>query len=314
MKRKLTILAVIFVLMMLLLPLLSTAARGDDNQRRTSVEIEGDGNYININSLSANPLQGNEYSVIFTGSTFLVMFKQYAQSQSYDLMFNIQLLNLTLNNNGQNTELINFADQEFYLVSRPVVQNGLFELSVISASHLAVMKMTIVAANSTSLISEPYGNITLTPNEIKLSFEIITGNEDMMDGFFGGGISQNASITLNLRVNATSQIMSANGGAASEISFSQGGNSGYFSWSNSAIVDGQNRPVLSSLSYNVLSLIYPYGHVIIHDPFLGISPSTLSKIAQAVATLTPNILLFASTAAASAIAIAAATVYKKRRL
>jgi len=90
------------------------------------------------------------------------------------------------------------------------------------------MKMTIVAANSTSLISEPYGNITLTPNEIKLSFEIITGNEDMMDGFFGGGISQNASITLNLRVNATSQIMSANGGAASEISFSQGGNSGYF--------------------------------------------------------------------------------------
>lgn len=301
--RALRTLLIIAVAFMVIVPLISSSARADDNQRKTSFQIQGN-DIINLNSLSSGPIQQNEYSVIFAQDTFLVMFKDSAQSTSYNLEFNVQMLNLTANVDGRPYTLIDFTKAAFYLVSSPETSDGVVNFSLIAISKYAAMRITIVAVNQTESVQTQAGTVVLSPNEVKLTFEIIPLIDDVMP---------NSTLTLNMHVNTTSPISSADGGLESQLTFADDGYAGYFSWSNTAYVDGRNAGVVSSLSAGILSLTYPFGHIVVQDPYLGISPSTLMELPVSAASLLPNAGLFAITAALATAAVLAAIFYKKRR-
>jgi hypothetical protein len=76
----------------------------------------------------------------------------------------------------------------------------------------------------------------------------------------------------------------------------------YFFWSASALVDGQTKPITSSASKQgsdyTVTLVYPHGTKIVHDPILGVGSivaagllgSTLLYIALGAAILAAGLV------------------------
>ncbi len=321
MKRRLLFqAAVIGLAALLLMPLLfSGAARADDGgDRETSVNVQGHGGYFTIDSQSTNQVgPRNEYSMVFAANSFLMQFKNDSQKAGYTLQFNIQLLDLLLVGPGNITVLLNFSQQEFSVYQIPSTVNGLSTFALSTESDSATFMMTVQVSNTpTSVLPQNSSTaIQLTPNEVKISFMIQLGKVN--DGGFRnqrGGQPPNGSIVLQLGVSSVNSTISQveNMSAYSQIGFTQGMNSGYFSWENSALADGRNVTVNSSFSPAVgtLSLAYPAASTIIHDPYIGISPGT---IVNALVSSPGNIVIYAVTLAISAALIGGAVTARRRR-
>lgn len=317
MNTKLLQLTVISLAALLLVPLVfSGMARADDGgDRQTSVSGPGMGGYFSVDSQSTNTAgPRNEYNAVFAGNTFLMQFKNDSQKAGYNLQFGLQLESLYLVSGNTTTQLLNFSQTEFDLYTPASTVNGLNTFAVYSESDLAKFIMTVQVSNSTVTLNSAGGSggMLLTPNELKVSFYIglMNSNEGPMFQMMGPG---NASVVLQLGIQAGNSTVSPikNMNSYSQVEFTRGQSNGYFSWNNSARVNSNNMGVHSVLGQNdTLSLIYPFGMTIVHDPYIGISPQTITSI---VSSGLGNIVIYAVTLAVSAALIGAAMVARRRR-
>lgn len=315
MNRKLVQLTVIGVAAVLVLPLFfSGVARADGGgDRDTYVNGPGQGGYFSVDSQSINTMgPKNEYNMVFAGNTFLMQFKNDSQQAGYNLQFNIQLQKLTLVSGNTSQLLLNFSQQEFAVSELPTTVNGLKSFTLYTSSDNASFGMMIQVANAPTTTG---GNASaqLTPNEVKLSFMIDlmggseSGNRNQMMNQQGGSVL----LQLGLRGDGSTVSPIDNRGAYSQVNFSQSGSIGYFSWNNSALVNGSASAVTSRLSTanDTLTMIYPAGMTIVHDPYIGIS---LSPIVSAITSAVGNIVIYAVTLAVSAALIGGAMTMRRR--
>lgn len=316
-KRILFQVAVLALIAVLVMPLVfSGIARADDGgDRDTSVNVPpGNGGYFTVDSQSTN-MNGprNEYNMVFAGNSFLMQFKNNSQQAGYDLQFSIQLQQLLLVGNNSPTQLLNFSQQEFRVTNMPSNINGLQSFVMSAESDLATFGMMVQATNAPTY-STPGDNASslLTPNEVKISFYIHLNTQG--DG--GLGMQTQAlshdTVLLQLGVGSGNATMSGinNLGQLSQLDFTSGGNTGYFSWANNAMVGNASRAVNSSLSGQNLVLSYPAAANIVHDPSIGISPGA---IASALASSAGNIVIYAVTIAFSAALIGGSVAMRRRR-
>lgn len=318
MNRKVLQLAVIALAALLLVPLVfSGMARADDGgDRQTSVSGPGKGGYFSVDSQSTNTMgPKNEYNAVFAGSTFLMQYKNDSQKAGYSLQFGLQLESLYLISGNTTTQLLNFSQSEFDLYTPTSTVNGLQTFSIYTESDIASFIMTVQVSNSTVALNSVNGSAgtTLTPNEMKVSFHIALMNQMDNGPMFQRMGPNNSSVVLQLGLQAGNSTVSGikNMNSYSQIEFSQGQSNGYFSWNNTARISSNNMPVQSFVGTNdTLSLVYPFGMMIVHDPYIGISPQTISSI---VNSGLGNIVIYAVTLAVSAALIGAAVVARRRR-
>ena len=318
-KKVIVQLAVFTVAALLLVPVLfSGVVRADGGDRETSVNVQNKGGYFSIDSQSTNTVgPKNEYNMVFTGNTFLMQFKNDSQTTGYSLQFSVQLENLTLVTSNGSIPLLNFSQQEFEVSSAPMTMNGMEVFALSTESDMARFIMTIQVVNAPVSASLPNGtdNSLLTPNEVEISFYILLSNqaEGGYQNMQMGAATHGGSIVLKLGLSAgnATVIGITNMNSYSQVEFLQGKNSGYFAWDNVANEGGKNVTVVSSLSSNgTLSLVYPYATTIIHDPAIGISPSTITSL---VTSSIGNIVIYAVTLAVSAVLIGGAIAFRRRR-
>lgn len=318
MNRKLAQATVIMLATVLVLPLLlSGVARADDGGNRdTNVNVSGQGGYFSVDSQSTNTVgPKNDFNMVFTGNAFIMQFKNNSQQAGFSLQFNIQLERLVvINGSGNTSVLLNFSQQEFELSSPSATVNGVKTFSLSTENDNASFEMTIqVSGTRTNMMS---GNTTavLTPNEVKLSFVIrLVGSSESGGYRYQQGVIPKNVVALELGVQSASSSISPiqNEGTYSQIAFTQGKSSGYFSWANNATVNGTVRNIASQLSSNnTLTIEYPAGMVIVHDPYLGISSST---IISALTSAPGNIVIYAVTLAVSVALIGGAMTARRRR-
>ena len=319
MNRKLAQMTVITLAAVLVVPLLfSGVARADDGGNRdTNINVSGQGGYFSVDSQSTNTVgPTNEFNMVFAGNTFLMQFKNNSQQAGYSLQFNIQLQRLELvNGNGNTSILLNFSHQEFELSSPSATVNGIKTFSLSTENDNASFEMTVQVSNTRTNMMSGNSSAVLTPNEVKLSFIIRLGGSSDSGGYKNqqGGFPK-GYVALELGVQSVSSSISGiqNAGTYSQIDFTQGGSSGYFSWANNATVNGTPMNVASHLSSNnTLTIKYPAGMVIVHDPYFGISSST---IISALTSAPGNIVIYAVTLAVSVALIGGAMTARRRRM
>ncbi len=288
-------------------------ADGGGGDRETSVNYPGNGGYFSVDSQSTNAVgPKNEFNMVFAGNTFLMQFKNDSQNTGYSLQFSIQLERLMLVNSTSTTYLLNFSQQEFNVLSPLTAFGGQNTFSLYTESDMAKFVMTVQTTN----VPAQNGSVTILPNEVKISFQItITGDNigEQQNMQLGHPPVPTGNVILQLGLSSGDSNVTGiqNNTTFSNVGFSDGKSSGYFSWSNTAIVDGKASAVGSSLSgTSNLSLVYPAGLNIIHDPYIGISPSTIVNI---ITHSLGNIVIYTLTLAVSAAFIGGAMTYRRRR-
>ncbi|MEM3852275.1 MAG: hypothetical protein QXP70_04675 [Methanomassiliicoccales archaeon] len=297
------------VILLLFISLLIPVAYGDGYHRSDSLEFNQNGGYFTINSVSRTSPFANAYSVVFAQNTLLLMFKNSLSSSNYSMEFYIQLLNMSLvTPSGSSVQLMDFSNTEFRVSSYQTMEGNVLGINVYARNEDsgALFMMTAIAVNETATVSLPQGgNVSVEPNGVELYFTIIqqSSEKQLMPAA--------SQIVLNMRIAPGGQyVPPSSSGGTYEVVYTQGKYQGYFSWPSSVKVDGSVNVMNSTLSADILSFAVPYGSLIQIDPFMGLSPTTLSKLPEAVSS--PSVLLFGIALVLTAVAVGTATIYRER--
>nr|MDO8100619.1 hypothetical protein [Candidatus Njordarchaeota archaeon] len=110
-------------------------------------------------------------------------------------------------------------------------------------------------------------NTNLEPTQMKITIVIENFPYTLADSTLGLVVDAHSQAEIHTAESAS--------GDEGEVEVETEVTRGYFSWSNSALVDNVARPVNSSVSKQEdyqITLIYPHGTKIVHDPILGVGP------------------------------------------
>lgn len=303
--------AVLAVLALLMISAMTPAlVRGDDGEHRdTTVSFPG-GGYFSIDSQSTNSAgPRNEYAVMFAGNSLIMSFKNNSQETGYNLQFGLSLVNLTYAGPAGNAQLLNFGEEGFSMKGAPSYLNGSELFAIQSESDTAKFTMFVQVTDRPQEVSLPQiqGSTLLMPYEVKISFFIV------LEKYFREDTAATGNVILNIAVQTDAAVAASFGkGTDSFLNFSENGYTGYFSWSNNALVDGREGKVVSAMNGTLLSLTYPAGNTIIHDPSIGITPQTLSRALASALAPAGNIVIYAM-ALTVAVLLVAGAAYRRRR-
>jgi hypothetical protein len=98
----------------------------------------------------------------------------------------------------------------------------------------------------------------------------------------------------------------------SELNLTNDGLGGYFRWAETALIDGVSRPVGSTWDVQTLTLSYPYGETIVHDPVIGVN-SVASSSGTVDVGVSGDPLLYGVGVAIAAGAVAGAVIMTVRK-
>jgi len=123
---------------------------------------------------------------------------------------------------------------------------------------------------------------------------------------------QNGSVALIAKAESEKEIEQKATGVEKEVKVEAQGVEGFFSWSNQAMVDGVSKEVKSSINPEdddmQITLSYPNGKQIVHDPKLGVNITTGGQTG-----ILPTTYIYASVGIAAAILITVTVIVLRRR-
>ncbi len=322
----------ILIVAVLLIPLAySSIARADNGLQDREVSVDASNNgYFSIDSKALAPAgHGNEFELVFAGNTLLMTFRNSTNQQNSSLEFAITLNKLIYDSaSGSNQTLIDFGDSGFSLMdsstfssigmSMPSSLNSTYKEFGVYVLHENTLFAMIVQVNgAASAVKTPAmqsSMMTLTPNEVKLSFIIINMSLNMapMNQQMSGNIS------LQMKISAPSGVppaVSTKHGFA--LNFTEGNNSGYFAWNRTAYLSNGGLPwtrttVGYSFSGQELTLTYPAAQKILHDPTMGISAQTIISAVNSVVKAAGNIIIYGIALTLAIVLVAASAAYRRR--
>ncbi len=326
----------ILIVAVLLVPLAySSIARADNGSQDREVSVDASNNgYFSIDSKSiAPPGHSNEFELVFAGNTLLMTFRNSTNQQNSSLEFAVTLNKLVYSTaSGGNETLIDFGDSGFSLMdssmysSMGMSMNNNFNSSyrefgvyVLHENTMFAMIAQVNGAPSSvqtpAMPNMPNKMMTLTPNEVKLSFIIINTSfqtQQMMSQPASGNIS------LQMKISAPSGVPAVSTHNGFALNFTEGNNSGYFAWNKTAYVSnggiqGWTRAVVGySFSGQELTLTYPAAQKIVHDPTMGISLQTISSAVYNAVKAAGNIIIYGIALTLAIVLVAASAAYRRR--
>ncbi|MBX8635350.1 MAG: hypothetical protein KIS30_00265 [Thermoplasmata archaeon] len=326
----------ILIVAVLLVPLAySSIARADNGSQDREVSVDASNNgYFSIDSKSiAPPGHSNEFELVFAGNTLLMTFRNSTNQQNSSLEFAVTLNKLVYSTaSGGNETLIDFGDSGFSLMDSSMYSNMSMSMNnnfnssyrefgvyVLHENTMFAMIAQVNGAPSSVQTPAMQGKMmTLTPNEVKLSFIIInTSITSPMNLQTSPPVSGN--ISLQMKISAPSGIppaVSTHNGFA--LNFTEGNNSGYFAWNKTAYVSnggmqGWTRAVVGySFSGQELTLTYPAAQKIVHDPTIGISAQTITSAVYNAVKAAGNIIIYGIALTLAIVLVAASAAYRRR--
>ena len=326
----------ILIVAVLLVPLAySSIARADNGSQDREVSVDASNNgYFSIDSKSiAPPGHSNEFELVFAGNTLLMTFRNSTNQQNSSLEFAVTLNKLVYSTaSGGNETLIDFGDSGFSLMDSSMYSNMSMSMNnnfnssyrefgvyVLHENTMFAMIAQVNGAPSSVQTPAMQGKMmTLTPNEVKLSFIIInTSITSPMNLQTSPPVSDN--ISLQMKISAPSGIppaVSTHNGFA--LNFTEGNNSGYFAWNKTAYVSnggmqGWTRAVVGySFSGQELTLTYPAAQKIVHDPTIGISAQTITSAVYNAVKAAGNIIIYGIALTLAIVLVAASAAYRRR--
>lgn len=322
----------ILIVAVLLIPLAySSIARADNGSQDREVSVDASNNgYFSIDSKALAPAgHGNEFELVFAGNTLLMTFRNSTNQQNSSLEFAITLNKLIYDSaSGSNQTLIDFGDSGFSLMDSSTFSNiGMSMSSSLNSTYKefgvyvlhenTLFAMIVQVNGATSAVKTPAmqsSMMTLTPNEVKLSFIIInmSMNVSPMNQQMSGNIS------LQMKISAPSGVppaVTTRHGFA--LNFTEGNNSGYFAWNRTAYLSNggpswTSTPVGYSFSGQELTLTYPAAQKILHDPTMGISAQTITSAVNSVVKAAGNIIIYGIALTLAIVLVAASAAYRRR--
>ncbi len=215
----------------------------------------------------------------------------YNTNDRFDLIFDEGVLNLWYTDNGVGTSA---PAWELELAFNQIVEfrdndNGYFDAgdTVVSTLDLADAaytltyatvglpeggnKTTITAVHERGVLTLVFvmttspivaGTVPISPSQVKMDVRI--SGYDLV----GGG--DHLGLRISVDADSSSSLQYEELDHSSELNLSKSSMGGFFKWSDNATVDGVERPVGSSWSEGTLTISYPAGESIVHDPIIGV--------------------------------------------
>jgi hypothetical protein len=325
--------AAIALAALLLVPVLtSSLALGDNgqNDRDVSVDTSTDGYFQILSKVQGQ--SGNAFELQFAGNTLLMTFTNASSQQNISLEFSISLHKLIYTNkSGSNTTLISFEDSGFSLMGNSMLgqyapANAIAKIFGVFASGNGVIFIMIVQVNGKPVtVTSPATNtpFELLPNEVKVSFVIVTTNLSqimpMQPMQIPSGQPQ-GNISLVMSVSSPSATPSLSSSQSSmQLNFGQGDNTGYFAWNRSAYTsNGQDNnwnqsTVHFQFNDDELTLTYPAALKIVHDPVIAVSPQSLLGAVTTAVRTAGNIIIYGIALTLAVVLVASSALYRRRR-
>lgn len=174
--------------------------------------------------------------------------------------------------------------------------------TVKAMSEDSVLTLEFIFATSPALASD----VPISPTDVKLNITInlvdAEGNFDMV------------ALVISAEADFESILEHEEMDGREELNLTHDGLGGFFLWSDNATVDGNLAVVGSSWSEGDLTLTYPAGDSIVHDPIIGVrSVAPLSGLASAKEILGNPILFTAGLAFASALVVGAVIASRRNK-
>lgn len=259
----------------------------ESNERKVEVNIDDDGQ-VEIQSELENGEQEDKIKIQIApedeGLRVKLEYSQESESSEVELDFKVEFRDLfefeDTNANGFYEPDIDTKVQEFSLNSwqAPFYE----EQSAIDGTIIHYIRFTTTDGVFILHLYAPENFVdldgtTVTPTEVKINIEIINF----------GYLSGSSQLALSVRLESESSYESeeetedeAEGYSENEegVQTTEGDTTGIFTWAETAMVDGVEKPVVASpidsddedANKQRIFLNYPRGTHIIHDPRLGV--------------------------------------------
>ena len=258
----------------------------------------------------------------------------YKVNDRFDLMFSDGSLTLWY---AQNATALSSPSWEFELQFERLVEfqddgNGRFDAGDIIASSMDLTERSYSMTYST--VSLPMGGnettitavcdggvltlvfvittsaayadtVPISPGEVKLGI--------MIHGYEFVGENTKLGLEMSINVDPGSALAYEELDDSAQLNITKSTMGGFFRWTDTALVDGVVAPVNASLTADTLTLSYPRGESIVHDPVLGVrSVAPLSGPVAKVGIAGNVLMYFVGVAFATAAVLAAVATRRSK--
>ncbi len=166
---------------------------------------------------------------------------------------------------------LDMSDTSYSLAySTAPLPDGGHKTTITAASEEGILTLVFVITTSPTVV----GEVAISPSDVKLDIRIsgleLSGEAD----HFGLGMSVDAD------TESTVDLEGIDG--SEQLNLTQSSLGGFFRWADNASVDGVEQSVGATWFDETLTLSYPVGQLIVHDPVIGIrsmAPSSGSLVA-----------------------------------
>lgn len=277
MERKLLIAAILLVIVSAAPFIAATSASAhqnsvitsrspdSENERNLSIQVHS-GNETEIDSEFGDHLGIHFYTA--EGISLKLQYNSHANTTEAEFELEVKFLSLVelVGNNTVSTIDLTKVQYSSPQVTNITSSSGASGYRIESHSNGTTYNFQIIAYIYTK--SAVVNNTNLNPTELKIT--IVIENFPFTQ--------TNSSLGLVVDAHSQAEIHTAESPSSDQgdVEVDTAVTRGYFSWSNSALVDNVARPVNSTLSKegedHLITLIYPHGTKIVHDPILGVGP------------------------------------------
>ncbi len=154
---------------------------------------------------------------------------------------------------------LDLSDSSYSLTySTGPLPDGGNKTTVTAVSEDGVLTLVFVIATSPTLV----GQVPISPSDVKLDIRIsdleLAGDADYIG----------LSMSVDSDIESTFDFEDFDG--YEQLNLTQAGLGGFFRWADNASVDGVQSPVGAAWFEETLTLSYPAGQLIAHDPIIGV--------------------------------------------
>lgn len=288
------------------------SAAGDDVEIERTVSISEESDSFHAVSDSFGFNVNDRFDLIFDEGTVSLWYTENTgasnpPSWELDLSFE-RLFTFVDNGNGRfDAEdavitALDLADTAYSLTHlTTLLPDGGNMTTITAAAESGIL--TLVFVISTSPIS--VGTVAISPSEVKLDIRIsgleLSGGADHI----GLGISVDADMESAVSLEEVDD--------SSQLNLTQSSLGGFFRWADNASVDGVQSPVGAAWLDDRLTLSYPAGQLIVHDPIIGVrSMAPLSGALVAIGPIGEPLLYGVGLALASGAVIGAVAIRTRK--
>lgn len=245
----------------------STAADEIELEREVSISEESDSFHAVSDSQGFNV--NDRFDLIFDDGTVSLWYTEDTSASdppSWELDLAFETL-FTFEDNGNDrydgediiVNTLELDDTTYSLThSATILPDGGNKTTITASSEGGILTLVFVITTSPTSVD----TVAISPSDVKLDIRIsgldIQGGADHV----GLGISVDADLESSVDLEEVDD--------SSQLNLTQSSLGGFFRWADSAFVDGVQRPVGATWFDETLTLSYPSGQLVVHDPIIGI--------------------------------------------